>query len=371
MEAVGRLAGGLAHDFNNFLAAIVGNIALAKMHAGDNEEIHSRLQDMEKAALRARDLPRQLVTFAQGGVPVKKAGSLAELIREASTFVLRGSNVRCKYFFPRDLWAAEFDAGQITQVVHNLVINADQAMPEGGVINVSGENVTVTESCRLPLKPGRYLRITVEDHGCGIPAAHLTRIIDPFFTTKTSGMGFGLATSFSIVKSHGGFLTAESEPGQWTRFYMFLPAAARAARCAAPETRRHRGQGRILVMDDDRGLLDMYQRLLAELGYSPVTVPDGEAALEAYRRAREAGEPFAAVIMDLTIPGGLGGKEAIKRLLAMDPGAVAIIASGYSNAPVMATYREYGFRDVVGKPFTCQRLSEALWNALGQPAPAR
>ena len=368
MEAVGRLAGGIAHDFNNFLAAIVGNIALARLHSRRDEDINTRLEQMERAALRARDLTQQLVTFAQGGVPMKKAGSLPELIRESATFVLRGSNVRCKFFLPADLWPAEFDAGQITQVVQNLIINADQAMPEGGTINVTGENVTVTESYRLPLRPGRYVRLTVEDHGCGIPRENLSRVFDPFFTTKANGMGFGLATSFSIVKNHGGFLTVESEVGKWTRFFMFLPAAVHAPAAAKAEARLYRGTGRVLVMDDDGVLLDMYQRLLAELGYSPVGVADGAAALEAYRQAREAGEPFAAVIMDLTVPGGMGGKETIKRLLALDPQAVAIISSGYSNDPVMARYQEHGFRDVVVKPFTCQRLSEALWNALGRPA---
>jgi PAS domain S-box-containing protein len=225
MEAVGRLAGGIAHDFNNFLAAVVGNIALAKMHTKPSEEIHSRLEQMERATLRARDLTQQLITFAQGGLPMKKAGRLAELIQEAATFVLRGSSARCRCLFPQDLWPGEFDSGQITQVVQNLVINADQAMPEGGLISVRGENVTIAEGYPLPLKPGRYVRIAVEDQGCGIPPENLSKIFDPFFTTKKNGMGFGLATSFSIIQSHGGYLTVESTVGEGTRFYFFLPAA--------------------------------------------------------------------------------------------------------------------------------------------------
>jgi two-component system cell cycle sensor histidine kinase/response regulator CckA len=375
MEAIGRLAGGIAHDFNNFLAAIVGNIALAKLHARGGEEVYTRLEQMEKASLRARDLTQQLITFAQGGAPVKMAGSLPEFIREAASFVLRGSKVQPKFLFPDDLWAVEFDPGQITQVVQNLVINADQAMPEGGVVTLFGENVTTTEAYRLPLKPGRYLRVTVEDHGCGIPRENLSKIFDPFFTTKRNGVGFGLSTSYSIIKNHGGYLTVESVVGVGTRFCFFLPALAVRPKAGVkskpkPEERLIRGEGRILVMDDDRFLQDVYQRLLRKLGYTPVIVAGGEEALEAYRQARDGGEPFAAVIMDLTIPGGLGGKETVRRLLAMDPEAVAIISSGYSNDPVMAHYPDYGFKDVVGKPFTPQRLSEVLRKALvsGRPA---
>jgi len=368
MEAIGRLAGGIAHDFNNFLAAIVGNITLAKMQVQHGEEVFSRLEQMERASLRARDLSQQLITFAQGGAPVKRAGSLPELIQEAVTFVLRGSRTRPQFLFPADLWAVEFDPGQITQVVQNLAINADQAMPEGGMVLLIGENVTTTESYRLPLRPGRYVRVMVEDQGCGIPCENLSKIFDPFFSTKRNGAGFGLSTAYSIIKSHGGYLTVESVVGVGTRFFFFLPALAVRPQAAAPpqpEEKLFQGQGRILVMDDDTLLQEVYQRMLRQLGYSPVIVPGGEEALEAYRAALDCGEPFAAVIVDLTIPGGLGGKETIRRLLAMDPGALAIISSGYSKDPVMARYAEYGFKDVVEKPFTASRLSEVLHRVLG------
>ena len=375
MEAVGRLAGGIAHDFNNFLAAVMGNIALAKMHTKPSEEIYSRLEQMEKATMRARDLTQQLITFAQGGLPMKRAGRLAELIQEASTFVLRGSGARCRCSFPEDLWPGEFDSGQITQVVQNLIINADQAMPEGGLISVQGENVTVTEGYPLPLKPGRYVRVTVEDQGCGIPSENLSKIFDPFFTTKKNGMGFGLATSYSIIQNHGGYLTVESAAGEGTCFYFFLPASAGSPQPSAASgeslVEPLRGQGRILVMDDDRFLQDVYRRLLEHLGYSPLVVSDGAEALAAYRQARQEGRPFAAVIMDLTIPGGMGGKEAVRHLLDLDPQAVAIIASGYSRDPVMARYREFGFKDLIEKPFSNQRLSEVLWKALRGPREAR
>ena len=366
MEAVGRLAGGIAHDFNNFLAAVVGNVALAKMHSQRGEEIYTRMEEMERAALRARALTQQLITFAQGGVPVRMPGTLPDLIREASTFVLRGSNVRCKYSMPSDLWWSEFDPGQIIQVVQNLIINADQAMPDGGVVRVEAENVTVTPNYQLPLKAGRYIRITIEDNGCGIPKENLSKIFDPFFTTKNNGTGFGLATAYSILKNHDGYMYAESELGRGTRFLLFLPATDRkgARPLEKADARLRTGKGRILVMDDEANLRDVYTHLLNQLGYAPVVVANGEEAVSHYIQAKRSGESFAAVIMDLTVPGAMGGKEAVKRLLDFDPQAVAIISSGYSNDPVMANYKDYGFRDVIGKPFTAEKLSEVLWKVL-------
>jgi PAS domain S-box-containing protein len=366
MEAVGRLAGGIAHDFNNFLAAVVGNVALAKIHAEAGEEIFSRLDEMERAALRARSLTQQLITFAQGGVPIRLPGTLPDLVRDASTFVLRGSNVRCKYQFPNDLWWAEFDQGQMIQVIQNLIINADQAMPEGGVISVEAENVTVTASYRLPLRAGRYVRIVIEDSGCGIPQENLNKIFDPFFTTKNNGTGFGLATAYSILKNHDGYLYVESELAKGTRFFLFLPAADRKQKKQSEpaETKLYSGKGKVLVMDDDEKLREVYARLLNHLGYTPTVVSTGEEALSRYTQAKQTGMPFVAVIMDLTIPGAMGGKEAVQRLLKIDPKAVAIISSGYSNDPVMANFKDYGFKDVIGKPFTAEKLSKVLWKAL-------
>lgn len=366
MEAVGRLAGGIAHDFNNFLAAVVGNVALAKIHARQTDEIYKRLEEMERAALRARGLTQQLITFAQGGIPVKMPGTLPDLIRDASTFVLRGSNVRCTYRLPRDLWWAEFDQGQIIQVIQNLLINADQAMPDGGVVAIEAENVTVTASYRLPLEAGRYIRVVIEDNGCGIPEENLSKIFDPFFTTKSNGTGFGLATAYSILKNHGGYLYVESELNRGTRFFLFLPATDKKYTKKRNNTgvKLHTGKGKILVMDDDNSLREVYAHLLTHLGYAPTVVSTGEEALSRYSQAKQTGTPFAAVIMDLTVPGAMGGREAVQRLLEIDPKAIAIISSGYSNDPVISNYRDYGFRDVIGKPFTAEKLSEVLWRTL-------
>jgi len=361
MEAVGRLAGGIAHDFNNLLAAIVGNIALVKMNLPAADESCRRLTEIEKAAFRARDLTRQLITFAQGGVPVKEPGLLPEVVEEAGTFVLRGSNVRCLYAFPKDLWAVRFDAGQIGQVVQNLFINADQAMPEGGVIRVRGENVTVTEAFHLPLKPGRYVRIAVRDQGTGIPGEHLKNIFDPFFTTKRDGTGLGLSTAYSIMKSHDGYLDVETAVGEGAVFYFYLPAEqGPAAGPPRKQAKFYRGSGRILVMDDDEELLAVYRRVLRRLGYSPVLVRDGSEAVEAYRRALKAGRPFACVILDLTVPGGMGGKEAVVELKALDPGVRAVLASGYAGGSLRSEYRRAGFKALVEKPFDIRRLSEVL-----------
>jgi CheY-like chemotaxis protein len=274
--------------------------------------------------------------------------------------------VRCTYGFPRDLWWAEFDQGQILQVIQNLLINADQAMPDGGVVSIEAENVTVTDSYRLPLKAGRYIRITIEDNGCGIPKENLSKIFDPFFTTKNNGTGFGLATAYSILKNHDGYLYAESELGRGTCFFLFLPATDKRSgnNGKTPGVKLHSGTGRILVMDDDSDLRDVYARLLAHLGYAPTVVATGEEALSRYTQAKQSGTPYAAVIMDLTIPGAMGGKEAVQRLLEIDPKAVAIISSGYSNDPVIANYMDYGFKDVMGKPFTVETLSAVLWKAL-------
>ncbi len=365
MEAVGRLAGGIAHDFNNLLAAIVGNIALVKMNLPAEDETYRRLAEIEKASFRARDLTRQLITFAQGGTPVKEPGPLAEIVEEAATFVLRGSNVRCLFAFPEDLWSVRLDAGQISQVVQNLVINADQAMPDGGIIRVRGENVTVTEAYHLPLKPGRYMRVSFGDQGLGIEGENLKKIFDPFFTTKRDGTGLGLSTAYSIMKAHGGYLDVEASPGEGAVFYFYLPADCTSA-AAPPRERKklRRGSGRILVMDDDEELLTVYRRVLRRLGYTPVLVHEGIEALAAYREAQAAGEPFDCVVLDLTIPGGLGGKATVAELIKLDPGVRAILASGYAGGGLHAEYGRFGFKAFVEKPLDIYNLSEVLWQTM-------
>ena len=364
LESVGLLAGGIAHDFNNILVGVMGNISLAKVEAGVSDSLQEILSEVEKSAHRARDLTLQLLTFSKGGAPVKETASLAELIRDSVEFALRGSAVQCHYELADDLWAAEVDKGQISQVVHNLVLNAAQAMPAGGRVRITATNAAVGPD-ELPIEEGHYVEIAVEDSGVGIAAEHLQSIFDPYFTTKQEGSGLGLATSYSIVKNHNGHLTARSELGRGSTFCMYLPAVPEqvpAAREAPVEL--WTGEGRVLVMDDEEIVRTLAERMLARLGYEVESAHDGAEALELYRAQLESGKGFEAVVMDLTIAGGMGGREAVKKILEMDPGARVIVSSGYSNDPIMSEYRAYGFRGVIAKPYTIEALSQALYRVV-------
>ncbi len=363
LESIGVLAGGIAHDFNNLLTGVLGNISIARIHAPSEGNVHQNLSKAEKACLRARDLTRQLLTFSKGGAPVRKATSIADILKESAEFSLRGSNVRCEFDLPDDLPAVEIDEGQIAQVMNNLIINADQAMPDGGILRLGAGTVDVGEGDPLPLNPGRYLRVSVSDTGIGIPKEALPRIFDPFYTTKERGSGLGLTTVYSVVRKHEGVVTVDSEPGGGTSFFVYLPVSRNAHRREAnPEPGC--GKRRVLVMDDEGMVREVALEFLGHLGYEGAAVEAGEEAIAAYREAREAGRPFSAVIMDLTIPGGMGGKEAVRRLHDLDPGVRAIVSSGYSNDPVMADPARFGFRGVIAKPYRMRELREILEGVL-------
>ncbi|GEM_PF-486608 len=314
LESVGLLAGGIAHDFNNILTAIMGNISLASMEAGEGTEIRDRMEEAQKALLRAKGLTQQLLTFSMGGAPVKKLASLTELLRDTATFSLAGSNVKCRFHIPTDLWHVEVDAGQVSQVIHNLVLNAQQSMPLGGTIELAAENFELSDQRSLgrglPLKPGKYVRVAVTDYGSGIPAEHLDRIFDPFFTTKQKGNGLGLATSFSIARSHEGHISVESALGDGSIFYLYLPASSKTA-TQPPEKKvkmKAASNARIMIMDDEEAVRDIASRMLKRIGYENVDcVEDGAEAVKLYKEAMASGETFSLVILDLTIPGGMGG----------------------------------------------------------------
>ncbi len=365
LESIGILAGGIAHDFNNILTSIMGNISLVKLSLGPDHELHAKLAMAEHATLRARDLTHQLLTFSRGGAPVKKTTTFSEIIRESAIFSLRGSNVKCELNLADDLWPIEADEGQVSQVIHNLVLNADQAMPEGGIIRVCVKKAVLGAKEGIPLPEGNYLKITVEDQGAGIPPDQLKRIFDPYFTTKQGGSGLGLAIAYSIIKKHDGYIMVKSTVGTGTVFTVFLPASQKQTSAEKPAADEPvYGNGKILIMDDDAMLRDVTGAMLDSLGYEVEYARDGREAIETYEKARASVRPFDAVIMDLTIPGGMGGEEAIKELLKTDPYVKAIVSSGYSQDAIMAHYREYGFSAIISKPYKLTDLSKALQTVL-------
>jgi PAS domain S-box-containing protein len=370
LESVGILAGGIAHDFNNILTGIVGNISLAKI-SSDPGQIHKRLTEAEKALVHANGLAQQLLTFSKGGAPVKEAAYIRNLIKDAVSFSLRGANVKYEYSIQEDLWPVDIDTGQIHQVISNMAINARHAMPEGGLLKIGAEDITIDnaeeDTTEGLLKEGPYIRISVEDNGKGIDREHLDKIFDPYFTTKEKGSGLGLAMSYSIIKRHGGRITVKSQVGAGTTFYIYLPASEKEVSIdkVLEETmtnfkeNQHRGM-KVLVLDDEEIVRNVLADMLGSLGYEVAFAIEGNEAIELYRKAKEFGKHFNAVIMDLTIPGGMGGREAIKKLLEIDPEAKAIVSSGYSNDPIMAGYGKYGFKGVIAKPYMVPALAKVL-----------
>jgi PAS domain S-box-containing protein len=364
LESLGILAGGIAHDFNNILMAVVGNLSLAGMAVTD-EKTAKRLSEAEKACVRARSLTQQLLTFSKGGAPVRRTMGIGSLFEDSSQFALRGSNVKCTTAIPTNLWLVDADEGQMNQVIHNIVLNAKQAMPDGGEVVLSAENVEIGPENRpaaFDQPDGRYIRLSIADQGIGIPEEIRRRIFDPYFTTKSKGSGLGLASSYSIVAKHDGFLALESEVGVGTTFHIYLPASENqheTVSAAAPE-RVIRGKGRVLLMDDEEMVREVAAEMLAHLGYEVVAVGDGRDAIRTYQEAMAAGRKFDAVITDLTVPGGMGGKDAVAALRQIDPEVHAVVSSGYADDPVMAEYQRFGFRGVVAKPFTVRELGRVL-----------
>ncbi len=359
LESLGVAAGGIAHDFNNLLTAIIGNLSLALITLDPDDELSDRLTTAKKASLRAQELSQQLLTFAKGGSPIKKAASVAQLIEETVSFSLRGSSIRSEFSVTDDLWPVEIDSGQISQVISNLTINAEQAMPAGGTLRVSCENYKlVTETAALtPLRPGNYVKITVQDEGIGIPDEYLKKIFDPYFTTKPKGSGLGLATSYSIVKNHDGLISVESKPGAGAQFTIYLPASEKEVAFVRPTTQViKKGKGKILVLDDEEVICMLVTHALTPLGYQVSTALEGLSAIKLYQEAMEAGQPFDALISDLTIPGGMGGQDTIKRLLEINPNIKAIVSSGYANDPIMSRYKDYGFCACISKPYELSDL---------------
>lgn len=372
LESLGILAGGIAHDFNNILTGILGNISFARMFLEPSHKAAAILTEAEKASQRAADLAYQLLTFAKGGKPIKKAVQVRHLVETSLSLVLRGSNVKCIVEIPDTLSAIEADEGQIHQVFNNIIINAAQSMPGGGTLTICVDQVNQAGT-GSGLDPGSYARITFADSGCGIPEQDQKRIFDPYFTTKDGGSGLGLASAHSIISKHGGSISAHSTPGSGTTFEILLPISLGEAPVTPGDVSvaaTAQGHGKtLLVMDDDLMIRDLAANMLGELGYRVKTCATGEEAVERYRLAQQTGEPFAAAIMDLTIPGGMGGREAAEQILKQNPQACLVVSSGYCNDPVMADYRSYGFSAAMIKPYSVSSVAQILDDLFTESTP--
>ncbi|MFZ5776331.1 MAG: PAS domain S-box protein [Thermodesulfobacteriota bacterium] len=368
LEAVGVLAAGIAHDFNNLLAAILGNLDLAAAQLPDDHRAGQLLREAGRGCLRAKDLTLQLLTFSKGGAPVREIGSIAATVRDSTTFVLRGSPITCDFDIPDDLWLVNADQGQLSQVIQNLALNARQAMPEGGRLSVSCRNLEGRDAAGAPQ---RRVAIAIRDTGPGMTAAQLERIFEPYYTTRPEGSGLGLTICHAIIAKHEGSIEVSSSPGQGTTFSILLPASdtplpdPASSHSSPPQSPADRA--RILIMDDEEMVREIGRGMLEYLGHEVETTADGAEAIAAYQHALASGRGFDLVIMDLTIPGGMGGKEAVTKLRALDPAARVVVSSGYSDDPVMAAYREHGFIGVMAKPFLIEDLSRLL----GQTLPPR
>ncbi|HWA26551.1 MAG TPA: ABC transporter substrate-binding protein [Lacunisphaera sp.] len=371
LEAVGILAGGIAHDFNNILTVVLGNVTLAESDSPAGSPVAARLQDAKRATLRARDLTLQLLTFAKGGEPVRTTIELPELLKEAAGFALHGSSSRGDFQFQPGLWKVNADKGQVGQVIQNLVINAVQAMPGGGVVTLAASNVELPRpgDSAPPLPTGRYVQISVADGGMGIAREHLGKIFDPYFTTKAQGTGLGLASVYSIVRKHEGHIVVESELGQGTVFRFWLPAVSGDARGQAPSPTGSKSpfRARALFMDDEPSIRSMAMLFMERLGYDCDVAVDGAEAIKKYEASMAAGRKYEVVVMDLTVPGGMGGREAMEHLRRIDPNVYAIVSSGYSRDPVLANYQAHGFQAVLPKPYGLEQLTKVMRAALEGP----
>jgi len=368
LESLSILASGIAHDFNNILTIISGNNSLANIileEKGDYE-VCELLDEIQRGVAQARELTEQLMTFSRGGMPVKEASSIEELVQETASFILRGSNVRTVISMSGQIWPANIDRGQIGQVFQNLLLNAAQAMPGGGVIEIYISNIVPETAEALALKSGRYIQVVVQDHGNGISREDLSNIFVPYFSTKERGHGLGLAMAYSIIQKHDGNIKVSSELGIGSTFEIYLPASEDIVINKGSVTRvNFSGKGRILIMDDDRTVRNTLGRMLRQLGYETDLARDGQDTIEMYVEAREAGAHYHAVIMDLTVAGGMGAQEAMQRLLKIDNEIKAIVSSGYSTDEVMVNYNNYGFCGILEKPIEIDSLSRVLFEAVG------
>lgn len=370
LQSVGTLAGGIAHDFNNVLAALSGNLSLAGFKLKKDHVVQKYLQAAGESIQRATRLTNQLLTFSKGGAPVRSSLDLKDLLEEVVRFNLAGSAIKPQFIWDENLWPVYADQEQLRTVFGQLTSNARQAMPEGGHLLIEAENTNLEDNSLPGLPAGRYLRIQVTDNGVGISSEHLPRIFDPYFSPQKAGKGLGLATVYSIIKRHGGKIMVSSQPGRGTRFNIYLPATEKQQQAEAEVSSGvfcKVENAHILLMDDEEPICLATGAILEELGHRVVITHDGQEAIAAFCRARDAGTAFDLVIMDLTVPGGMGGKEAVTEILKIDPTACVLVSSGYADDPVMANFHEYGFCGGIAKPYTLNKLATALGQATKKP----
>ena len=372
LESIAALSGGIAHDYNNLLTAIIGNITLAQTYLDKDDKPHMLLDHALVASKTAKNLTQKLITFSKGGSLNKEIAAIDRLVISAADFTLSGSNIECIYHFQPDLWMVDVDQSQIGQAIHNVVMNAREAMPQGGIIEVTVENVVLTDEAPT-LGQGNYVRISIADQGNGIPEKEFGNIFAPYYSTKKmgneKGMGLGLSICHSIIKKHDGDVAVESQMGVGTIFHLYLPAADAESIEKKQEVETTGqglifGEGKILVMDDEDIIRKLAGEILSYLGYEVEFARDGAEAVDLYKASMKSGKPFDAVILDLTVRGGMGGKDAIQRLIAVDSTVKGIVSSGYSDDPGMTDFREYGFSGVVAKPYTVEELGETLSRVL-------
>jgi len=376
LDSIAALAGGIAHDYNNLLTAIIGNITLAQTYLNQNDKPFTLLGHALAASKTAKNLTQKLIAFSRGGSPNNKVTAVNRLVKSAVEFTLSGSNIKSIYSFAPDLWQIDVDQSQIGQAIHNVVMNAREAMHQGGHVKIAAINMAVTDEI-ASLPEGNYVKVSISDQGRGIPAAEFDNIFEPYYSTKDMGIrkgaGLGLSICHSIIRKHGGDVTVESQIGAGTTFNIYLPATdakptTQSASSKPDRNRRIFGEGNILIMDDDKSIRELAGEILQHLGYRVKFARDGVEAVASYQAALKSADPFDAVILDLTVRGGMGGKETIQKLMAIDPDVKGIVSSGYSEDPGITGYEEHGFSGVVAKPYSLEELGEKLSQVLrGEP----
>lgn len=362
LESVGLLAAGIAHDFNNILTSIVGNISIVKHKMPESSELYHHIRDAENASFKAKELTGQLLTFAKGGAPVKKVTSLAAILKDTATFILRGSGIQCHFHIDDSVYLAEVDEGQIAQVIQNLVINAREAMEDHGELHITAKNIDDNDPVHAIIGNDRYIKITIQDNGPGIQSEHIEKIFDPYFTTKPHGSGLGLTVVYSIIKQHGGYIFVDSKPGAGTQFDIYLKATKKHIEMIAGDSNSItiNGKGKVLVLEDDENIQFILRTMLEELGYEVDIATDGDQAFNKYLLSKESGQDYSFAIMDLTIPGKKGGKDTITQIRKIDYDFKVIVSSGYSNDPVMSNYQDYGFNGILPKPYRFEDLKQII-----------